>query len=226
MSKLMMILLIILSNAVYSQSDFQLRDGSEIQAYLAIGEIGAESSQGSVLPLAIVMGGGAGNGRIASGAFQSLGQEFAKRGWAVAVPVSPNGQSFWGGNAEKVRELIGLLKARDDVADGPVLLVGVSNGGISALEIASRNPQEYKGVVAVPALASNSSALSSLKNFPVYLRIGSEDRLDWANRFDSSVDILTSVGVKLDALLLQDTGHTFPLDWSRLEPWLISLTDG
>ena len=134
-----------------------------------------------------------------------------------------NGQSFWGDNAEKVRELIAILKQREDIQDGPVLLMGVSNGGISALEIASRHPEEYQGVIAVPALASNASALSPLKGFPVFLRIGSEDRLGWANRYDASVQTLENVGVILDAQLLQGIGHTFPLNWADVEKWLGTL---
>jgi poly(3-hydroxybutyrate) depolymerase len=214
MKKFLLILFLLLPVAGFTQTSYTLPDGSRLQAYLAI----PDDFDGEA-PLAIVMGGGAGNGRIASGTFESLGQEFVDRGWAVATPVSPDGQSFFAGNGEKVRQLITLLKARDDIADGSVLLSGISNGGISSLQIASSHPDEYLGVVAVPAIA-NDTTVSNLTNFPVYLRIGSEDQLGWANRFDSTVRALESAGSIVNALLVEGGGHRVPIDWDNLEQWL------
>ncbi|MAM72141.1 MAG: hypothetical protein CMP91_13475 [Gammaproteobacteria bacterium] len=219
MEKLLLCLFLFMPAAVFAQTDFQLPDGSSIQAYLALPEPGQEA-----LPLAIVMGGGSGDGRIAESTFNSLGQQFASHGWAVATPVSPNGQSFWGDNAEKVRQLIDLLKARTEVADGPVILAGISNGGTSALEIASQNPQEYLGVVAVPGLAADPT-LRHLEDFPVYLRIGSEDQLGWFNRFESQVNSMNRAGVNVDAVLMQGEGHRVNVDWENLDPWLTGLLD-
>jgi len=205
--------------AGFTQTSYDLPDGTRMQAYLAI----PEGLDGQA-PLAIVMGGGAGDGRIASGTFESLGQEFVDRGWAVATPVSPNGQSFFAENGEKVRQLITLLKAREGIADGPVLLSGISNGGISSLQIASSHPDEYLGVVAVPAIANNTT-VSNLTDFPVYLRIGSEDQLGWASRFDSTVRTLEDAGATVNALLVEGGGHRVPIDWDNLEQWLGSVKE-
>ena len=217
MIRRLLTVLLLMPLTAFTQTEFQLPDGSALRAYF---DAPADSSPH---PLVVIMGGGAGDARIASSAYRTHGEAFVDRGWAVAAPVSPDGQSFWGDNADKVRQLISLLKQRDDIADGPVLLMGISNGGISSLEIASRHANEYLGVIAVPALASNTASLRTLKDFPVYLRIGSEDRLGWANRYDGTVTVLESVGVKLDARLLQGTGHTFAMDWADLEGWLASL---
>lgn len=220
MNKYLLIVFLLMPITAFTQTEFNLADGSQIMAYLDTPETVRESSGH---PLVIIMGGGAGDARIASSSFRNHGEAFVDRGWAVVAPVSPNGQSFWGDNAEKVRELIAIIKQREDIQDGPVLLMGVSNGGISSLEIASRHPDEYQGVIAVPALASNAAALSPLKGFPVFLRIGSEDRLGWGNRYDATVQILENVGVILDAQLLQGVGHTFPLKWADVEKWLATL---
>lgn len=219
---LLTLLLLFIPITAFTQTEFQLNDGSQINAYFDVPDA---TENGSPHPLVIIMGGGPGDARIASSTFRRHGEEFIERGWAVAAPVSPNGQSFWGDNADKVRQLIALIKQREDIDNGPVLLMGISNGGISSLEIASLYPQEYLGVIAVPALASNASALSSLDGFSVYLRIGSEDRLGWGDRFDATVQILNGVGVKLNAGLLQDTGHTFPLNWPDLETWLTTVAE-
>jgi predicted esterase len=205
--------------SAFTQSEFRLPDGSSLRAYF-------DTPGEGVHPLVVIMGGGPGDERIAGSAFRNHGDEFIDRGWAVVAPVSPNGQSFWGDNAGKVRDLITVLKERDDIADGAVLLMGVSNGGISAFDIAPRHANEYLGIIAVPALASDSPQLRALKDFPVFFRIGSEDRLGWGSRFEDTVRILERAGVKLDARLLQGIGHTFPLDWNELEPWLDSIALG
>ena len=219
MPKLLLVLLILLPLTAHPQTTFDLPDGSRFQAYLAVPDNDAAPAR-----LAIVMGGGAGDNRIASGTFNSLGKEFLEHGWAVATPVSPNGQSFWGANAAKVRQLITLLQARDDIAGGKVLLAGISNGGISSLEIASLHPEEYLGVVAVPALA-NDDSVRNLAGFPIFLRIGSEDQLGWASRYDATVRAMNKAGAVVDAKLVDGAPHRVPVDWAELAPWLDALAD-
>jgi predicted esterase len=106
------------------------------------------------------------------------------------------------------------------VATGKALLAGVSNGGMSALEIARREPQNYFGVAAVPAVSADNTNNESLNGFPVYLRIGGDDQLGWADQFDSSVESLSSAGVDLDADILYGAPHMFRMEWDTLEPWL------
>ena len=219
MVRLLFVFFLLMPLSAFTQTAFELPDGSEIWAYFDV----PEEAQSAPVPLVIILGGGSGDARIASSAYRNHGEEFVDRGWAVAAPVSPNGQSFWGDNAGKIRQLITVLKQRENINTGPVLLMGVSNGGISSLEIASNHPSEYLGVIAVPALASNAAQLRSLENFPVFLRIGSDDRLGWANRYDATVSLLEQAGVDLDARLLRRTGHIFPLDWEELAPWLDSI---
>lgn len=172
-------------------------------------------------PLLILMGGGAGNASISRDTSQWLGSGFAQRGWIVAVPISPNNRSFRGSeNNEMIAQLIDKLQQRNDVATGKVLLAGVSNGGMSALEIARSDPSRYFGVAAVPALLSENRANAALHGFPVYLRIGGADQLVWADRFEETVASFTVAGVELDAAILDGAPHMFRMDWSTLGPWL------
>ena len=172
-------------------------------------------------PLLILMGGGPGNASISRDTSMWLGSGFAERGWIVAVPVSPNNRAFRGSeNNAKVEQLIVELQKRDHVERGRALLAGISNGGMSALEIARRNPGKYKGVVAVPALATSVVDNRLLSGFPVYLRIGGADQLGWADRFDETVSALTEAGVDLDAAILDSAPHMFRMNWESLEPWL------
>ncbi len=205
------------SISLQAQERIQLADESILNVFI----IEPADSGDQPRPLLILMAGGPGNASISKDTSQWLGSGFARRGWIVAVPISPNNRSFRGAaNNEKIKQLIVELQKRDDVADGKTLLAGVSNGGMSALEIARRDPQNYFGVAAVPALSGSNANNENLNGFPVYLRIGGEDQLGWADQFDSSVESLSSAGVDLDADILYGAPHMFRMDWDTLEPWL------
>ena len=209
----------LLMQEVQAQDVLTLSDGSMLEYYV----VTPRNSAANAWPLAIFMGGGAGDKPISYTAFRYYAVELSRQGWAVAVPVSPDNRSFRGGNIAKVRELIAALQARDDVLDGKTLIGGISAGGMSALEIARRYPEEFLGVMGVPAIMDNSRGFESLKGMPVYLRIGTEDELGWADRFDATVENLKAVGTVLDAELVEGGPHMFGIDFELVKPWLDGL---
>jgi predicted esterase len=207
----------LLPMTMQAQERITLQDGTVLNVFL----VASENESNQRHPLVILMGGGPGNASISQDTSRWLGSGFAERGWMVAVPISPNNRSFRGrANNALISELINELQKRDDVAPGKVLLAGVSNGGMSALEIARRNPQNYFGVAAVPAISSADTDNEVLKGFPVYLRIGGSDQLDWADRFDETVASLTDAGVVLNADVLDGAPHMFRMEWESLGSWL------
>ena len=214
---LILLLFFLFSGMSVAQERITLEDGSRLAVFVVQP---AETTE-SPAPLLILMGGGPGNASISRDTSIWLGGGFAERGWLVAVPVSPNNRAFRGEeNNGKVEQLITELQKRENVADGKVLLAGISNGGMSALEIARRNPQNYSGVAAVPALATSVVDNRPLAGFPVYLRIGGADQLGWADRFGETVDALTEAGVDLDAAILDSAPHMFRMNWESLDAWL------
>ena len=210
-------MVIMLSSMVTAQERITLEDGSRLSVYM----VKPAESLSEPAPLVILMGGGPGNASISRDTSIWLGGGFAERGWMVAVPVSPNNRAFRGDeNNHKVEQLILELQKREEIASGKVLLAGISNGGMSALEIARRNPGNYMGVAAVPALATSVVDNRVLSGFPVYLRIGGADQLGWADRFDETAEALTEAGVDLDAAILDSAPHMFRMNWESLESWL------
>ena len=212
-----------LSVSAFGQERIELADGSSLNVFMMLPRNRAGEVEPS--PLAILMAGGPGNASISKDMSQWLGSGFTNRGWTVAVPISPNNRSFRGelGNA-KVRQLIEALQLRPKIKAGKVLLGGVSNGGMSALEIAKRDPSLYLGVVAVPALFSNNSDKGQgFDGLSIYLRIGGQDQLGWADKFDVTVANLNEAGARLDAEVLDGAPHMFRMDWDTLGPWLEGL---
>jgi pimeloyl-ACP methyl ester carboxylesterase len=206
-------------NVAIAQDRLELADGSSIQYFLTLPDITGEAP----LPLAVFMGGGSGNAPISYTVYRFYASELANLGWAVIVPISPDNRSFRGVNVDRVRELIRHLQQRDDVREGKTLLAGISAGGMSALEIARRHPDEVLGIMAVPALVRDDTNLDALAGMPVYLRIGSADELGWGMQYDATVRALEAANVVLDADLLYGEPHMFGLDWGRVESWLETL---
>ena len=208
--------------SMQAQERITLQDGTALNVFfVAPVNVAIQES-----PLVILMGGGPGNASISQDTARWLGSGFAERGWMVAVPISPNNRSFRGGvNNALITDLIVELQKRENIAEGKVLLAGVSNGGMSALEIARRNPQRYLGVAAVPAISGADTDNEALRDFPVYLRIGGSDQLDWADRFDETVTSLTDAGAVLDADILDGAPHMFRMEWESLENWLSEIQD-
>lgn len=215
-----LLLCLLMSAPAFAQDRVTLEDGESLAAFMVWPEEMEQPGR-----LLILFGGGPGNASIAADTSRWLGSQFAARGWVVAAPVSPDNRSFRGPrNNRKVAQLIEALQQRDNIAEGKVMLAGISNGGFSALEVARRDPENYFGVVAVPALSSSEFDNRPLSGFPVYLRIGGEDELGWADRFNETVDAFTGAGVDLDAAILDSAGHMFQMNWGSLDPWLERVT--
>lgn len=216
------IAILIMSSMSLAQERITLEDGSRLGVFM----VKPAESLDEPAPLVILMGGGPGNASISRDTSIWLGGGFAERGWMVAVPVSPNNRAFRGvDNNNKVEQLIAELQKRAEISNDRVLLAGISNGGMSALEIARRDPEKYLGVAAVPALATSVVDNRPLSGFPVYLRIGGADQLGWADRFDETVNALTEAGVDLDAAILDSAPHMFRMNWESLDAWLEKIAE-
>lgn len=170
-------------------------------------------------PLAILISGGNSTTFMARAQFW-LGKELVDRGWAIAVPISPDGTGFGGGNARLLPELVGLLQARHTVSRQKPLLLGISSGGSSALEIALHYPDVFSGVVATPGRLLDEQQIAPLHGLPIYLRIGERDDFLWNRQLDAIRTTLQAAGGRVDAAIVPDARHIFQPDWDNLETWL------
>jgi dipeptidyl aminopeptidase/acylaminoacyl peptidase len=197
----------------------ELADGSQVATYLILPDAQAATQH----PLMILMPPGSGEAALAFDLQSWLGQEMAERGWAVAVPVSPNQKSFRGTNNAVILQLIDELQKNPRIKGGKVLLAGVSNGGVSAIEIASMAPERVMAVLGVPAVISDRTKLSALEGMAIYLRIGDQDEYMWMNRYPETRDALLAAGAFLDADLVFMSPHMFSMDWENLDPFLAAV---
>lgn len=173
-------------------------------------------------PLAVVISGGSNSEFMARAQFW-MGKEMVSRGWAIAVPISPGGRSYFTEHAEHFPALIEDLRRVHELKPGKTLLVGISSGGSAALEIAAHRPEHYLGVVATPGRLARDAKLDGLNGLPVYLRVGEKDDFRWNKSLGRVVQQLTSAGARVDAAEVPGARHIFPLNWQELEPWLVEV---
>jgi pimeloyl-ACP methyl ester carboxylesterase len=172
-------------------------------------------------PLCLLLPGGSGDFRTAQGVLNSLGPAFLERGWAVAVPIAPEGRNFLGRNGRLVPKLVEELQDREDITEDLVVIAGVSNGGIAALEIAAEEPDLFSAVLVVPGIVSRDTRVDRLRDMPIYLRVGENDHLNWALALPDNIRRLRDAGAKVDAKVLAGQNHGIAIDWEELDRWLL-----
>ncbi|MCB1670185.1 MAG: dienelactone hydrolase family protein [Gammaproteobacteria bacterium] len=173
-------------------------------------------------PLAMMIPAGSGQEYAVKAQFW-LGREMTKRGWVVAIPVSPEGLSFVGDSENNISQVITELQKDEAIRVGRTLLLGVSSGGSSALEIASKNPAAYHGVVAVPGRIKQSGPLPALDGLPIFLRVAEKDYFRWNKQMPDMTQRLVSAGARVDAALVPDARHVIKVDMDELDRWLLNL---
>ncbi|MEX0962429.1 MAG: dienelactone hydrolase family protein [Pseudohongiellaceae bacterium] len=173
-------------------------------------------------PLAIFIAGGANNEFMAKAQFW-LGKEFVDRGWAIAVPISPDGRQFSLGDSSVLPQIIEQLVASHKLLDSKPLLVGMSSGGSEAMAIAALNPQIYRGVVATPGRIKPDATLENLHGLPFYIRVGEKDDFHWHRTLEAMSGRLRSAGAEVDSAIVQGARHVFQIDWTSLQAWLENL---
>lgn len=212
-------LLFFMHSTLAERVEITLSNGTTLGVYLLLPAEPANTE----LPLLVLMPGGSGEEALARDLQNWLGQEFIQRGYAVAIPVSPNQRSFRGDNNALIPLLIEELHKSPQIKSSKTLLSGISNGGMSALEIAAAMPTHYSGIVAVPALVPPGLKVNALEGMPIYLRIGDQDEMSWMTRLDETASKLREGGAIVDADLVFMSLHMFQMEWNTLDPWLEAL---
>lgn len=170
-------------------------------------------------PLAIFIAGGSSNEFMAKAQFW-LGKEFVDRGWAIAVPISPDGTQFSLGDSSILPQIVQQLYSSHNLQGAKPLLVGMSSGGSEAIALATLNPALYRGVVATPGRIKSDAVLGALDGLPLYIRIGEKDDFRWNRMLALMTEQLTDAGAIVDSAIVGDARHVFQIDWDSLEDWL------
>ena len=213
-----LLLLLLPGMLAAAEQTVQLQDGASVKLFF-FEPHDAPRAEGNTPPLAIFIAGGSNNEFMAKAQFW-LGKEFVDRGWAIAVPISPDGKGFFTGDSSTLPQIIEQLHATHALQDSKPLLVGMSSGGSEAIAIALRNPSAFRGVVATPGRIKADASIDELDSLPFYIRIGEKDDFRWNRMLEPMSQKLLLAGAKVDVKIVENARHVFQLDWENLEAWL------
>ena len=197
-----------------AEQSVQLDNGSAVRVFFFEPQLDSGPP-----PLAVFIAGGSSNEFMVKAQFW-LGKEFVDRGWAIAVPISPDGAQFSVGDSTVLPQVIEQLYATHTLQGAKPLLVGMSSGGSEAIAIAIDNPELYRGVVATPGRIKSEKEFDSLNGLPLYIRIGEKDDFRWNRMLKPMTEQLTEAGARVNSAIVRDARHVFQIDWDSLDGWL------
>lgn len=154
-----------------------------------------------------------------------IGEGLEGRGW---FPITAGGPLDLAGFEQAVAELGRFLEdafERFPVDRHKVILLGFSQGGVLAYDLALRNPTRFAGLVALSswlpeALAETVVKQEEHQGFPVFVAHGSQDPMIPVQRAQESRDTLLGFGVGL-TFHEYDMGHELRPETLRdLVEWL------
>jgi poly(3-hydroxybutyrate) depolymerase len=122
--------------------------------------------------------------------------EAEKRGYIVVAPAAPEDQLFFQDGAQIFPEFLKTIQADYKIRDNKFHIAGVSNGGIAALHIAARNPEQFLSVTALPGYMWQATAakLQAIAKLCVFMYVGEFDPYQWHKEMRNEVDYLRSRG--------------------------------
>lgn len=167
-------------------------------------------------PVLVVVPGGAQNENLMVEGLRAWGEDMKRSNWRVFSPIARNrDELFYEHGAKDLDAFVETI--RSTKADGqPVGLLGVSNGGIAALQAGARHPHWYSQVVVAPGYAS-SSELEGLERTAATFFVGALD--SWAPLSRHTADTLRARGGRVEHHELPGVGHGLfdALSWADVE---------
>lgn len=165
-----------LADAALLQQSMQV-DGTEVDYEVVLPQ-GYQRSK--AYPAILAFGGGPQtpqiDHRIMVGTFQDQAE---KRGYIVVMPAAPGGQLFFQGGERIIPAFLRRILAVYRIKGGKFRAAGLSNGGISAFEVASLYPQYFVSITAFPGylLFPTSEHIAAISKMCIHMFVGEDDEL-------------------------------------------------
>jgi len=134
--------------------------------------------------------------RIMTGTFQDQAQ---KRGYIVIMPDAPGGQLFFQGGERIIPAFLRRILADYKIKDGKFRAAGLSNGGISAFEMASMYPQYFVSITAFPGylLFPTAEHMAAISRMCIHMFVGEYDELGFDQPMQQEAAVFRKRGMPL-----------------------------
>ncbi|MFO0831754.1 MAG: nuclear transport factor 2 family protein [Phycisphaerales bacterium] len=162
-------------------------------------------------PVLLAMPPGAQDENMTEDALARYWEKEAKaRGWAVVSPISTQeGADFkW-----EIDPLLDDVARHVKVEGGRFHLAGISNGGLSAFNLAIREPEKFASLTTLPGhppTAADFAKLARIKDIPVTMFVGELDTR-WHDEGQKTEDKLKKLGGRVKFEIVKGEGHVMNL---------------
>ncbi len=131
-----------------------------------------------------------------------IGPGAVGHGWFPLVPGQPPDARAFRRASTSLRAFVESARLNYPVDPRRAVVLGFSQGGLMAYDLALRDPQSWAGVVALSTwlpelLASNLPRLEAQKSLPVLVLHGTEDQMVGIDKGRQSRSVLEEIGVDL-----------------------------
>ncbi len=137
-------------------------------------------------------------------------REAKSRGWVVVAPVSTED----GANLRwEIDPLLDEVAKRVKVEGGKFHIAGISNGGLSAFNLAVREPERFASLTTLPGHPPNAvdfGKLFRIKDIPVTMFVGEQD-VKWHDEGQKTEEKLKKLGGKVRFEIVKGEGHVMNL---------------
>ncbi len=141
------------------------------------------------------------------------------RGWIVVAPEVA-GPTLQAGGKDFADSLFAWMDRELSYDKGRVVATGCSNGGIGSFHLAAQAGERFAGVIALPGgYQGRAEALKGLAGKPVWLMVGSKDKL-WVGLTANTKKLLEEVKAVVTHEVLEGKEHVFPVAPKALYDWL------
>lgn len=108
-------------------------------------------------------------------------EQAEQRGYIVVAPAAPGGQLFFEGGERIFPAFLEQILKDYRIEDGKFHVAGPSNGGISAFQVAYKNPQYFLSITGFPGLmrVETPEHIQAISRMCIHMFVGELDPLGW-----------------------------------------------
>ena len=142
------------------------------------------------------------------------------------IQIGPFGRGdmwYHGIGEQDVFECIELARRIFNIDPDRIYLAGFSMGGTGTFDLGLKYPDTWAACVPVCGSMGNKDLIANGRNLPFWINTGSEDRVVPAKYSKRAYEAAVELGFDhWKYTEYEGMGHSFWIDWGRIEKWLLS----
>jgi poly(3-hydroxybutyrate) depolymerase len=144
--------------------------------------------------------------RIIAATFRDQAEQ---RGYIVVMPAAPGGHLFYNGGERIIPAFLRQILGDYRIKGGKFRAAGMSNGGISAFEVASLYPQYFVSITAFPGylLFPTTEHIAAISKICIHMFVGENDELGFDKPMEQQAAEFRKRGMALTYRVEKGQGH-------------------